>query len=201
VYGTFRPTITGQYHTPEEVKVFTSKAMNVHFADHADKYSSELSVLKRELVDKKQSKKSELEAIEKAGEQERARLEEERKQREETERAKLEAETKEAQEKAAAEAAVKASAATAAAIVDTQAAVASETPQVKEGYEIKTLNVAANVLIFQMWFENEGKNLPQEKIDKFTMERMRRFCETHALKTGELIENKTIEYRPIYKAK
>ena len=201
VYSTFRPTLKSDHHTGDEIRVITSASMNASFGDHADTYSAKLSALKRELIDKKQSKKSELEAIEKAGEEERARLEEERKQREEAERKRLEDEAKAAQEKAAADAAVKASAATAAAMVDTQAEISAETPQVKEGYEIQILNVAANVLIFQMWFENEGKNLSQEKIDRVTVERMRRFCESHAIKTGELIDNKFIEYKPIYKAK
>jgi len=52
-----------------------------------------------------------------------------------------------------------------------------------------------------MWFEKEGKSMAQDKINKVTFDRMRKFCEAHALKTGEMIVSPMVEYKPIYKAK
>jgi hypothetical protein len=200
-YRTFTPALTAQHHSAAEVAEVARVAMNKLWPEHRDRYAAELTAYKKELLDKKESKRAELEALAKASEAEAARLKTEREAREKAEGERLEREAKEAQEKAAADAAVQASAATASAMVDATAVVAEAKPEVKEGYKIVLKNVAANLLIAQRWFEYEGKNLPQEKIDKVTFDRMRKFCEAHALKTGELEANPMVEYQPIYKAR
>lgn len=200
-YRTFTPTLAAQYHGQPEIGEILRAAMNALWPGHRDQYASEVTAYKQELRDKKESKRAELEAIEKAGAEEAARLQVEKEAREKAERERIERETREAQEKAEAEAAVQASAATASAMVDTVAEVATAKPEAKEGYEIVLKNVAANLLIAQLWFEHEGKSLSQDKINKVTFDRMRKFCEAHALKTGETIVSPLVEYKPIYKAK
>ena len=201
VYITLKPSLKSQYHEGKGLEDIILSVIREKFPGDAVTYSGELSALRREIVDKKMSKRAELEALAKADEAERSRIEEERRQREKAERLRLETEAEAARQKATADAAVEAAGATAAAMVDARAAIASVTPDVKEGYEIILKNIAANLLIAQCWFENEGKTLSQEKIDKVTFARMRKFCETYALKTGGIISNSMIEYKPVYQAK
>ncbi|MGL5913701.1 MAG: hypothetical protein ACRCZB_06000 [Bacteroidales bacterium] len=230
VYRTFYSPLSAKFHTPNEAMQIVGKVANGLFSKHCSDYSTELMLYNSELFDKKESKRAELERAEKAriedeaakkaiaeakDAEEKARLEAiaeekakeeaqlkvEQEERERIEKERLEQEAIAAKEKAASQAAVEASAETAAAMVDTAAEVSTSALEVKEGYSIKLKNVAGNLLIAQMWFENEGKNLPQAKVDKFTFERMRKYCEAHALKTGEFISSPIVEYVPVYKAK
>ncbi len=41
----------------------------------------------------------------------------------------------------------------------------------------------------------------QDKIDRVTFERMRKFCEKHAMTTGEFIDSPLVTYTEIFKAK
>ncbi len=200
-YKTFRPALAASYHTAEECIVFVSEVINTMYPKHRDNYVAEIVALQKELIDKKESKRTELQNIAQADATEKARLEEDKQKREAEEKARIDAEAQAAKEKAEAEAATQAAGDKAAAMVDAQAEIFATAPDVKEGYEIIVKNPAANLLLAQMWFENEGKKLPQGKIDKVTFARIRKFCEAHALKTGELVDSQFIEYKPIYRAK
>lgn len=136
---------------------------------------------------------------------ERARIQAEQaeaeRQRIAEEKARLEEEARQAELRAEAEASVIASGKTASALVDTQADLFSEAPKVKEGYEIQCLSSAAYLQLAQFWFENEGKTLPDAKIESMTLGRIKTFCEKHAAKNEAFIESPLIKYEPIYKAK
>lgn len=201
MYAGFRPSLKAQYHTPEDVQAITSKAMNGGFKDDAASYRMGIASYKRELLDKAESKRAELEAMEAAGAEERARLEEERKKREEAERERIARETAEAAAAVAAAAEIQAAGDVAHAEIAVMAEVATQGAQVKEAYQITVTNPTGNMMIAQMWFSNEGKTLSQDKIDRVTFERMRKFCEKHAMETGEMIESPFITYTEIFRAK
>jgi hypothetical protein len=129
------------------------------------------------------------------------KIAEEERQRKEQADIQLKTEALQAQLKAEADASVQASGQTAAAFVDTQANLFDSAPKVKEGYEIKILNPAAYLQIAQFWYENEGRDLPMDKIESMTIGRMKAFAEKWAIKTGDMIVSKLIVYEPVYKAK
>lgn len=164
-------------------------------------YSGQINVLKRELIDKFASKIEELRQIEKASAEEADRLRAEAESRRKAAEERAAAEALESARKAADEAAAKAAAATIEATMNTQAELFQETPKVKEAYEIIVKNPAAYAMIFQFWFEKEGRGWPVDKIEKMTIGRMKSFCEAYALKNDEKISSNLIEYKEIFKAK
>ena len=86
-------------------------------------------------------------------------------------------------------------------MVDTQADLFTEAPKVKEGYDIKVLNPAGYLQLISFWFENEGKNLTNDKIESMSITRIKAFCEKYAVKNDVTIESKLLVYEPVYKAK
>lgn len=122
-------------------------------------------------------------------------------QRQEAERKRQEAEAAIAAQQAEAAATVNATGQSVSAMVDTQANLFTEAPKVKEGYNIKVLNPAGNLQLVSFWFENEGKKLPQDKIESMTFGRVKTFCEKYAVKNDVTIESKLLMYEPVYKAK
>ena len=201
-YRTFKPVLRAVHHSQEEIATIISNVCKTTYPENCKKYQESIKALKIELSDKFQSKQKELVELQKAGEEEKKRLLEEQQRREAEEKKRLEAEAEAARQKAAAETNVQTSAEIASATVNTQAEIGFEAKsEVKEGFKININNVAGNLPIVQLWYENEGKKLPQEKIDKMTFERMRKFCEKWAMDTGEFISSEFIEYQEIYKAK
>jgi len=164
-------------------------------------YASQINVLKRELIDKFASKIEELKQIEKASAEDAERLKAEAVERRKAAEEKATREAAEAAHRAADEAAARAAAATIEATMNTQAELFQEAPKVKEAYEIIVKNPAAYAMIFQFWFEKEGRGWPVDKIEKMTIGRMKTFCEAYALKNDEKISSNLIEYKEIYKAR
>lgn len=74
------------------------------------------------------------------------------------------------------------------------------TPEAKKGYEITVLHQAGYVQIFQLWFENEGKNLPIDKIGNTKLDQMKAWAEKQASKNGTKIESKFLKYEESFKA-
>ena len=163
-------------------------------------FEREITSCLKEDKDKLPSKKAELIEISKAGVEEKKRLEEESIKRQQEEAAALLLQQQEMERKAQEEAAINASAATAGAMIDASVA-SSETPNVKEGYLITLKSTAGYLLLVQFWFEKEGKTMSVDKFEKFTFDRVKRFCEAYAVKNEEFIQSPLIEYQPIYKAK
>ena len=73
-------------------------------------------------------------------------------------------------------------------------------PDAKKGYEIIVLHQAGFVQIFQLWFENEGKNLPIDKIGNTKIDQMKAWAEKQASKNGTKIESKFLKYEETFKA-
>ena len=201
-YATFRPLLSASYHSAEEIKAITSAAMNGIFKGHKAQYQAEIAALKQDLKDKLPSRRNELERMAEADQEEKERLQKEQAKREADDKKQLEDEAKAKQAAEVAKATIEAAGAKAAVMVDTQVELGgSPAEQVKESYEIIVKNVAGYLLIAQLWFEHEGKDMTAEKIEKVTFARMKKYCETYAIKEGEIIENPSLEYKPIYKAK
>ena len=76
-----------------------------------------------------------------------------------------------------------------------------QTANVKKELKIEVLNPAGYGQIFMFWFEREGKNLPNEKIEKKTIAQMKKFCEDAANKNAEVIDSNTLKYVEIVSAK
>lgn len=171
------------------------------FKDMQADFKRGITALKRDLIDKLPSKKAELEEMEKANEEEKKRMQEEAEARRIAEQRKAneaaELRQREAEEKANVEAMGESMSSN----VDAQADLFQEKPKVKEAYEIIVKNPAAYALIFQFWFDKEGSKLPVSKLEKYTISRMKKFCENYGLKHEEKIESKLIEYKEIFKAK
>ena len=122
-------------------------------------------------------------------------------QRKADEAANLLKESEQAQLNATATATVNATGQSVSAMVDTQADLFTEAPKVKEGYNIKVLNPAGYLQLISFWFENEGKNLTNDKIESMSVTRIKAFCEKYAVKNDVTIESKLLVYEPVYKAK
>jgi len=79
-------------------------------------------------------------------------------------------------------------------------AEAVSTSESRQGYEIVILHPVACTQIFALWFENEGKNLPVDKILNTKIDQMKTWAEKFALKTGTKIESKLLQYQDSFKA-
>jgi hypothetical protein len=125
----------------------------------------------------------------------------EQKRREEEEQKKLAAEAEEAKRLAEQEAEMKKQGEQTMVMFEQEAALAdSVAPEARQGFEITVLHQAGYVQIFQLWFENEGKNLPIDKIGNTKLEQMKTWAEKQAHKTGTKIESKFLKYEDSYKA-
>lgn len=188
------------YLNTEEKQAIKDEFLNGDLSYLKAQFKSEIQSQLRELADKIPSKKAELQELAQADAQESERLLKEKADREkaESERIRLEEEKKKAN--AEAQATVKASGEQAAALVDAQVSV-TESPKVAESYEIQVTNVAGYLMLTQFWFEKEGKDLSQDKFEKFTFARVKAFCENYAKKNDEFVKNPAIIYEPKYKAK
>ena len=176
------------------------EVLSVSYSTKKYEYTREITSCLKEYKDKLPSKKSELIEISKAGVEEKKRLEEEAIKRQQEEADALLLQQQELERKSQEEAAINASAATAGAMIDASV-TSSETPNVKEGYLITLKSTAGYLLLVQFWFEKEGKTMSVDKFEKFTFDRVKRFCEAYAIKNDEFIQSPLISYEPVYKAK
>lgn len=71
--------------------------------------------------------------------------------------------------------------------------------QVTQGYTITVLHQVGYTQIFQLWFNEVGKDMDIEKLDAVKLETMKRWCEKQAAK-GTLIDSKFIKYEESFKA-
>ena len=182
--------------------ILTDVMDDVTFETIKADFSKSILAYRKELLDKIPSKMEELKEIAKANQAEREQMESEAKKRREDEQERIrqeaEAEKRRKSEDANAKAAGELLEATAA----NQAEIDFEdSPRVKENVEIIVKRTAGYALIFQFWFEKEGKSLPAEKIERKTVKQMKSFCESYTLKTGEIINSPFIEYKDVYKAR
>jgi hypothetical protein len=154
--------------------------------------------LQKEAVVAQQKEKERLEALEK----QRQEAEAEQKKREEEEQKRIEDEAAESKRKAEEAEELRKEGEKTMILFDKEAAVATDgnAPESRQGYEINVLHPAGYVQIFQLWFENEGKNLPVNKIGNTKLDQMKNWAEKHAHKNDVKIESKFLQYEPSYKA-
>lgn len=197
-------SVSASYIPKEELnEIILNKRNDLYPVLNADFHES-IESLKIELKDKLPSKKTELENIAKAGEAEKKRLEEAKRQREDLE-ARL---AKEEQAKAQADAQAKIDAEKEMGKVnnlfEAQTSIAEikedENP-VRESYSIEVLNKAGWMQIVSFWFENEANTLELDKFEKKTLLQMKSFAEKSALKDDKkkIVSNHLV-YQEEFKA-
>ncbi|MBV5329775.1 MAG: hypothetical protein JZU65_19465 [Chlorobium sp.] len=188
--------------TPEEVNEIIKQTKSEDLFDDLNAVCQiDLKEYKRELIEKIPSKKKELEAIASASQEEAERLQKEADDRKFAEAQRLETEAAQKVTESNQEAEVTAAGKTLESTIATQAELFTEAPKTKDGYQIEVLNKAGYGLIFQFWFEKEGRNLDSEKIEKKTIGQMKKFCEDLAIKNDEKIVSPLLKYVETYKAK
>lgn len=155
----------------------------------------------------KLEEKQRLEREEEQKRNEKLRLEqeaaaEEQRKREQAEAEKLEKEEEAAKAKAEQDAELKKQGDHTMVMFEKEAAIAEnvQAPEARQGFEIEILHPAAWVQIFQLWFENQGKDMAIDKIGTTKMDQMKSWCEKHAHKNDMKIESKFLKYVPSFKA-
>lgn len=203
--GYIPPVFNVKHHSKEEVEAIIFEEKNQEKFDLLQStYKAELKAYKAELLDKLPSKLAELKEIADAklkNAEEAERLQKEADERKKAEEERLQKEADVKAEQARQDAAVQSASQIAEATITHQADLFTEAPKVKESYEIVINNKAAYSLIFQFWFEKEGKSLTADKIEKKSIAQMKKFCEDYASKNDEKINSPLISYKEIFKAK
>ena len=205
IFTSYVPPVFFNLHSKDEViEMISQEKTQDKFELLQKTFKTELKAYKAELIDKLPSKLAELKEIEAAelnDAVEFARLQRESEERKQAEAEFLQKQAEEKSEKAREDAAVQSASQIAEATITHQADLFTEAPKVKESYEIIINNKAAYSLIFQFWFEKEGKSLTPDKIEKKSIAQMKKFCEDYATKNDEKITSPLISYKEIYKAK
>lgn len=181
--------------------IFKNKLTDNLFADLNDVCAVELMEYRRELIEKIPSKQKELEEIAAAGKEEAARLQKEADERKQREVERLAEEQLRKSQEASQALEVAAAGKALEVTINTQAELFTEAPKTKDGYLITVTHRAGYGLIFQFWFEKEGKDLTADKIEKKTIGQMKAFCENYAIKNDEKIKSPLLHYAQTYKAK
>jgi len=192
------PTVL--YHTVDEVKAMATDFKMKNLGKLEIEMEKEISGLIIDLTDKLPSKVQELEDLANADAKEAERILGDAAIRQAEEAALLQAQAETRKEQAKSAANVTAAGEKAGAMVDATAKV-EEAPKVAESYSIVIENSSAWPVLFMFWFENEGKDLATDKLEKVTMARMKAFCEKWAKDKGEFVQSTVISYEPVYKAK
>lgn len=226
----FRYGRSTRFHTPDEVQSLIRPIISVRFTDISETYKREMGELIIYLTDRIPSKYEELQSIAKHEEEERVRqenlkkanesdraklLEEQRVAKEakekldaeskarqdgENERLKKESDARQREEDLRIE--MNRQADTTLNLFEKEAAgsVSEVAPEARQGYDIEVTHPGGYLLIFQYWFENEGKNLGIDKIAKTSCLQMKTYCEKQALKNGTKIEHPFLVYNDVFSA-
>lgn len=168
------------------------RRLEIEAADAARAAAAAQSKAEQEAAEKRQA---ELKAQQDAAAAEKIR-------REEEEAVRIAKEAADAQRLAEQEADIKKQGEQTMVMFEQEAAIAESTPapEVRQGFEIVVLHPVGYTQIFALWFENEGKNLPVDKIGNTKLDQMKAWAEKHAHKTGTKIESKFIRYDETIKA-
>lgn len=203
IFDTFaKQHFWANFLTSEQVnEIIAAKKTEDRLADLNDVCGIDLSEYRRELIEKIPSKEKELQAIAAAGVEEAARLQKEADNRKAAEAQRLQDEAKRKSNEAAQASEVAAAGKTLEATINTQAELFTEAPKTKEGYQIEVTHRAGYALLFQFWFEKEGKDLSADKIERKTIGQMKTFAEAYAIKSDEKIVSPLLKYVETYKAK
>lgn len=191
----FKTAVTTIYLSKDDKVALKVEVTSNKFEEFTAQFASKIRAEKVDLISKLPSKKAELEELSKATEAQAKAMEAARLKREEEDKERRAKERKEAEEKAAMEAKAKQEAAKMQAMFDAQEAEKVN----RTGYEITVKHPAGFGLIFQMWFENEGKTLAIDQLEKKSLGQMKAFCEKHAHKNDEKLSSPYIDYKEIVK--
>lgn len=190
----YRLYITGE----EEIEIYKEIAPS-ESAKNESEYNEKITEKIRYYLDRVNSKKQELLEIAQANAAEKERL-----AKEAEERAKREAEEKRQEllnftQKQQASIEAEKTEASLNTLFDQN--YSAPEANVKKTLSIEVSNPAGYGQIFMFWFEREGKNLPNEKIEKKSIAQMKKFCEDIANKDGEIITSNFITYKEVVTAK
>ena len=204
IYNGFSHAMPLDFLSKDDFELIIEQVKQTKFNYYNTLFSVKITEYKQDLIDKFPSKKAELEAIaeaEKKDAQEAARLKAEAEEREKDEKDRLEREAKEREEKAEAEAEAKKQESEMESLFNaTEETVQSASQaQVRSGYDITITHPAGWVQIFQLFFENEGKNLGIDTLGKKSLNFMKGWCEKQAHKTGEKITSPYVKYEESFK--
>lgn len=191
----FQVGVSTIYLTKDDKVAIKVRVMNEKFPEMTNRFAEKIKEIKIDLISKLPSKKVELEQISKANAEEAARLKAEKEKRENEEKERLAQQQKEASDKAKAEAGAKAKASGMQSMFDAELMQKAN----RTGYDITVKHPAGYGLVFQFWFEKEGKDLPIDQMEKRTLGQMKAFCEKYAHKNDEIIQSPYLEYKEIAK--
>lgn len=191
----FTTAITTIYLTKEDKVAIKAMVMEGKYQEFTKDFAESIRGEKLDLVSKLPAKKAELEEMAKATAEQAKAMAEAKAKCVQEEKERIARQRKEAEEKAAAEAKAKQEAAKMQALFDAQ-----QTNTVnRTGYEITVKHPAGFGLIFQLWYEYEGKNLAIDQMEKKSLGQMKAFCEKHAHKNDEKLESPYLSYKEIVK--
>lgn len=213
----FKMANFSKYHSNEEVLAFKNAVIDIKYPEFKSNYAAEMNLHKQEIIDRIPSKIAELqEAAEREKqiaaakdqaekdrlEQEKIKAQQEAQRREEEEQRKIAQEQEEARKAAELELAVKAEGEKTMVMFEQESASATDVaaPETRAGFEIEVTHQAGYVQLFTLWFEQEGKNLSLDKIEKTSFGQIKTWAEKLAHKTSEKIESKFLIYHDSYKA-
>ena len=202
-WNAFKVQLQAVYLTQEEIENIILNVKTSLFDELAAVYRENMEVIQQEVLDKLPTKKLELEALAKANDEERERLEAERLKRIQEEEDKLKAEAAQANAEDAKKVNSQKEVEAVQNLFDAQAAFADVQAgtNAKEGYNIEVKNYAGWQQIAAFWFQREGKTLSADKFDKKTLGQMKAFAEKSALKDDkERIESNHLVYHEVFKA-
>lgn len=172
--------------------------------EFTERYTFELEDLKQSIIDRLPSRRKEIEEQEELSLTNAiaaAEAETKRKQQEEEERTRQVQERRRRDEEAKAKADADKATAEVQAAFDFSAASVPDTPaNAKVTKKIKVTNSKGYMLLYQMWFTDEGVNMTNDDLEK-VHKRMITFCEKVANKDGKTIQSPFVQYVDDVKAK
>lgn len=199
VFGIILTDYPLKYITLEEGWEVVNNATPALMVKNEEEYKKSVLEKIQYYLDRIPSKKEELLKIAQADKEEKERLEKEAEERARKEAEKIKQEVLSFSQSSSAKIESEATEATLQNLFDSDYSVPSA--NVKKTLQIEVLKPAGYGQLFMFWFEREGKNLPNEKIEKMTIARMKKFCEDAANKNGEIIDSNTIKYTEVVTAK
>jgi len=194
-FDSFTAKVSTIYLTKDDKVAIKVQVVDGKFEEFSKEFSERLKLEKMDLVSKLPNKKVELEALSKATAEQAKEMAAAKAKREQQEKERLAKERKEAEDKAAAEAKAKQEAAKMQALFEAESAEKVN----RSGYEITVKHPSGFGLLFQLWFEYEGKNLAIDQLERRSLGQMKAFCERHAHKNDEKLESPYLSYKEIVK--
>lgn len=165
-----------------------------------EEYNYELELYKTLVLERFAERRKELDELERADEAKRKEMEALQARRRQEEDERLRKEQAEAEAKARQEAEVRAQAEKLKNSIDTQASLFAEPKRNdKEAFRVKVSHPAGYMLLAQMWFENEGKDMSVEKFEKVTFKRIAAWAEKVAWE--KRVESPFVEYETVHVAR